>query len=63
MLRILAVIAFLIAVVLFVVVAIGTPSNGATINEWGFVSLAAGLTCLALEGIAPGVIVRSPPSA
>lgn len=51
MLRILAVIAFIIAVILFVVVAIGTPSDAGTIQEWGFVSLAAGLACFALEGV------------
>ena len=53
MFRILAVIAFLIAVVLFVVIAIGSPTDAGTIQEWGFVSIAAGLACLALEGIVP----------
>lgn len=51
MLRLLAVIAFIVAIILFVVVAIGSPTNAGTINEWGFVSLAAGLTCFALEGV------------
>jgi hypothetical protein len=52
MLRLLAVIAFIVAIVLFVVVAIGSPANAPTIQDWGFVSVAAGLTCLALEGVA-----------
>lgn len=59
MFRILAVIAFLVAIILFVVVAIGSPTNGATINEWGFVSVAAGLACFALEGLVP---VGRPPA-
>jgi hypothetical protein len=49
--RVLAVIAFIVAIILFVVVAIGSPTNGPTLNEWGFVSVAAGLACLALEGL------------
>lgn len=55
--RVLAIIAFLIAVVLFVVVATGSPSDAGTIQEWGFVSVAAGLACLALEGLP---ITRAP---
>jgi hypothetical protein len=51
MFRILAVIAFIVAIILFVVVAIGSPTNGPTIQDWGFVSVAAGLLCLALEGM------------
>jgi hypothetical protein len=51
MFRILAVIAFIVAIVLFVVVAIGNPSNYVTIQDWGFVSAAAGWLCLALDGI------------
>jgi hypothetical protein len=61
MFRILAVIAFIIAIILFVVVAIGSPTNGPTINEWGFVATAAGLACLALEGLVP-VVRRGPPA-
>jgi len=57
MFRLLAVIAFIVAIVLFVVVAIGSPTDAGTIQEWGFVSVAAGLTCLALEGVA---LPRSP---
>lgn len=60
MLRLLAVIAFIVAIILFVVVAIGSPSDGATIQEWGFVSLAAGLACFALEGV---VLPGNPPRA
>lgn len=52
MLRLLAVAAFIVAIILFVVVAIGSPSNGATIQDWGFVSVTAGLLCWALEGVA-----------
>lgn len=55
--RVLAIVAFLIADVLFIVVAIGSPTNGPTIQEWGFVSVAAGLACLALEGLP---ITRAP---
>jgi uncharacterized membrane protein len=51
MLRVLAVVGFIVAVILFVVVAIGSPADAATIQEWGFVSLAAGLACLALEPV------------
>ena len=51
MLRLLAVIAFIVAIILFVVVAIGSPTDAGTIQEWGFVSTAAGLACLALEGV------------
>lgn len=51
MLRLLAVIAFLIAIILFVVVAIGSPADAGTIQEWGFVATAAGLACFALEGV------------
>lgn len=51
MLRLLAVIAFIIGIILFVVVAIGSPTDGATLNEWGFVAVAAGLACFALEGV------------
>lgn len=58
MLRVLAVVAFIIAIVLFVVVAIGTPNNASTINEWGFVSVAAGLLCLALDPLVPAGIAR-----
>jgi zinc transporter ZupT len=53
--RVLAVAAFIVATVLFVVVAIGNPSNGPTIQDWGFVSTAAGLLCLALEPLMPRV--------
>jgi zinc transporter ZupT len=59
MFRILAVIAFIVAIILFVVVAIGSPSDAGTIQEWGFVSVAAGLLCLALEGVVPS-ITRQP---
>jgi hypothetical protein len=52
MFRILAVIAFLVAVVLFVVVAIASNVDP-HIADWGFVSLAAGLACLALEPLVP----------
>jgi hypothetical protein len=63
MFRILAVIAFIVAVILFVVVAIGSPTNAGTINEWGFVSVAAGLACLALEPFVASIgPVRSPPA-
>lgn len=51
MFRILAVIAFIVAVILFVVVAIGSPANAPVIQDWGFVSVASGLVCLALEGL------------
>ena len=55
MLRLLAVIAFIVAIILFVVVAIGSPTDAGTITDWGLVSLAAGLACFALEGVAlPG---------
>ena len=49
MFRFAAIVAFLIAVVLFVVCAIGTP-NPSTL-DWGFVATAAGLACLALEAV------------
>ena len=52
MFRILAVIAFIVAIVLFVVVAIGSPTDAGTIQNWGFVSVSAGLLCWALEGVA-----------
>jgi hypothetical protein len=51
MLRLLAVIAFIVAIILFVVVAIGSPTDAGTIQEWGFVAVAAGLACFALEGV------------
>jgi hypothetical protein len=53
MIRVLAVIAFIVAIVLFVVVAIGNPANGPTIQDWGFVSIAAGLLGLAIEPLVP----------
>ena len=59
MLRILAVIAFLIAVVLFIVVAIGGNVDP-HILDWGFVATAAGLLCWALEGVA--IPVGRPPN-
>lgn len=62
MFRILAVIAFLaflVAIVLFVVVAIGSPTNGPTLNEWGLAAVAGGLACFALEGLVP---VGRPPA-
>lgn len=50
MFRILAVIAFIIAIVLFIVVAIGGNVDP-HILDWGFVATASGLLCLALEGL------------
>jgi hypothetical protein len=50
MFRILAVIAFIIAVVLFAVYALNTLADSAELG-WGFVATAAGLVCLALEGL------------
>lgn len=50
MFRILAVIAFIVAVVLFAVYALNTVSDAAELG-WGFVATAAGLMCLALEGL------------
>ena len=50
MFRILAVIAFIVATVLFAVYALNTVADAAELG-WGFVSTAAGLVCLALEGL------------
>lgn len=50
MFRILAVIAFIIAIVLFIVVAIGSNVDP-HVFDWGLVATAAGLLCLALEGL------------
>ena len=50
MFRILAVIAFIVAVVLFAVYALNTITDSAELG-WGFVATAAGLVCLALEGL------------
>lgn len=50
MFRVLAVIAFIIAIVLFIVVAIGSNVDP-HILDWGFVATASGLLCLALEGL------------
>lgn len=52
MLRLLAVIAF--------IVAIGSPTDAGTIQEWGFVATAAGLACFALEGSAFLGVRRNP---
>ena len=52
MFRILAVIAFIVAIILFVVVAIGSNVDP-HVADWGFVSVAAGLACFALEGLVP----------
>jgi hypothetical protein len=49
--RILAVIAFIVATILFAVYALNTLANGPELG-WGFVATAAGLVCLALEGVA-----------
>ena len=51
MFRVLAVAAFIVAVVLFLVVAVGSPANAPVITDWGFVSVASGLLCLCLEGL------------
>ena len=50
MFRILAVIAFIVAVVLFAVYALNTITDSAELG-WAFVATAAGLVCLALEGL------------
>lgn len=50
MFRILAVIAFIVAVVLFAVYALNTLADASELG-WGFVAMAAGLVCLALEGL------------
>ena len=50
MFRILAVIAFIVATILFAVYAINTLTNAAELG-WGFVATAAGLVCFALEGV------------
>ena len=50
MFRILAVIAFIVAVVLFAVYALNTLADASELG-WGFVATAAGLVCLALEGL------------
>lgn len=50
MFRILAVVAFIVAVVLFAVYALNAIANAAELG-WGLVSTAAGLVCLALEGL------------
>jgi hypothetical protein len=50
MLRILAVAAFIVAIILMVVVAIGSNVDP-HITDWAFVSAFAGLLCWALEGV------------
>lgn len=50
MFRVLAVIAFVVAIILFAVVALAS-SVDPHVLDWGFVSTAAGLLCLALEGL------------
>lgn len=51
MLRVLAVVAAIVAVVLFVVVAAFTPTDPFHIEAWGFVCLAASLGLFELEGL------------
>lgn len=63
MLRVLAVAAFIVAIVLFIVVAIGNPNNPVTIQNWGFVSVAVGLLCLAIDPLVPAVGWRRGPPA
>lgn len=57
MIRILAVIAFIVAIILFAVAALG--STNPHIFDWGAVAAAAGLLCLALEGIPWGRVVQT----
>lgn len=53
MFRILAVAAFIVATVLFSVYALNTVTDAAELG-WGFVSTAAGLVALALDGVRIG---------
>lgn len=54
MLRLLAVIAFVIGVILFAVFALNSLHPASELG-WGLVAVAAGLACFALEGVAlPG---------
>jgi zinc transporter ZupT len=55
MIRVLAVCAAIVAIVLFVVVAIGNPTDPVSVEAWGFVSVAACLLCIALEPLLPRV--------
>lgn len=50
MFRLVAVVAFIVAIILFVVVAISSSVDPHVV-DWGFVSLAAGLLALSLEGL------------
>lgn len=50
MFRVLAVAGFIVATVLFAVYALNTATDAAELG-WGFVSTAAGLVCLALDGM------------
>jgi YbbR domain-containing protein len=49
MMRFVAIAAFLVAIILFVIVAVGNPSNPFNLEAWGFVSVSAGFLALALE--------------
>lgn len=49
-LRILAVAAFIVGIILFAVFALASAPNLKDL-AWGFVAIAAGLICLALEGV------------
>ena len=51
MLRILAAVAFIMAIILF---ALSTGSDPGHDVTWGLVAVAAGLACFALEGVSVG---------
>lgn len=58
MMRFVAVAAFLVAIVLFVIVAVGNPTNPFTLEAWGLVSVSAGFLAITLEPYVLGRVER-----